>query len=86
MAKNRPVHEVRVGRIKSLVWANATASGIKHNVTVSRLYKDGQKWRTSENFSQEDLPTLCKVLDLTHTWIFEETVEPPRFIGTAAAG
>jgi hypothetical protein len=36
-----PVHEVRLGRIKAAVWENTTENGVRHNVTISRLYKDG---------------------------------------------
>lgn len=85
MAKNRPIHEIRVGKIKALVWANETVNGVRHNVTVARLYKDGHQWRSSDSFGQEDLPTVCKVLDLTHTWIFQATADDPPVEAGAAA-
>ena len=37
--KAKPVHELRLGRIKAAIWANETDNGIRHNVTLSRLYK-----------------------------------------------
>lgn len=37
--KAKPVHEVRLGRIKAAIWANETENGVRHNVTISRLYK-----------------------------------------------
>jgi len=36
--KIRPVHEVRLGRIRAAIWENETQNGTRHNVTVSRLY------------------------------------------------
>ncbi len=43
--KNRPVHKVRLGRIVATVWANETENGVRHNVTVSRIYRDAdQQW------------------------------------------
>src|SRR5436190_4055 len=39
-------------------------------VAVSRLYKDGEEWKSSESFGRDDLPLLCKVADQAHTWIF----------------
>ena len=36
MATNRPVYEVRLGRIKACVWANPTERGVRYNVTIAR--------------------------------------------------
>ena len=71
MSKPRPVHEIRLGAIKAICWANNTNYGVRHNVQVRRLYKDGEDWKESDSFSRDDLPVVAKVLDLAHTWIFE---------------
>ena len=34
----KPVHEIRMGRIRAAVWENETKNGNVHNVTISRLY------------------------------------------------
>lgn len=73
--KRRPVHEVRMGRIKAAVWENATENGTRHNVTLSRIYKDGEQWKDTASFGRDDLPLVAKVADLAHTWIFEQTAE-----------
>jgi len=70
---NRPVHEIRLGHVKAVIWANQTEAGIRHNVSVQRLYRDGDTWATSDSFARDDLPLLAKVADLAHTWIFIET-------------
>jgi hypothetical protein len=54
--KNRPVHEIRLGRIRAAIWRNDTENGTRHNVSLSRLYKDGDEWRDSTSFGREDLP------------------------------
>lgn len=69
MAKH-PVHEIRFGLIKVCVWHNQTRMGDRHNVTIVRLYKDGDVWRESQHFGREDLPLLAKAADLAHTWIY----------------
>lgn len=74
--KSKPVHEVRLGAIKAAIWANETANGKRHNVTFTRLYKDGDEWKRTESFGRDDLPLLAKVADLAHTWIFEQTQKP----------
>ena len=74
-AKQKPVHELRMGRIKAAIWENETQNGTRHNVTVSRLYRDDDGWKDSTSFGRDDLPLVCKVLDQAHDWIFEQPVE-----------
>lgn len=69
-SSNRPVHEIRMGRVRAAIWANETEKGVRHNVTVSRLYKDGDEWKDSASFGRDDLPLLSKVSDQAHVWIF----------------
>lgn len=72
-AKTRPIHEVRLGRIRAAIWENDTQNGTRHNVTVSRLYKDGDQWKDSTSFGRDDLPLVAKVVDQAHSWIFEQS-------------
>lgn len=72
---NKPAHEIRLGRIKATIWENSTENGSRHNVTLRRLYKDGDQWKDSESFGRDDLPLVAKVSDLAHTWIFEQAQE-----------
>lgn len=71
MSSNKPVHEIRMGRIKAAIWENSTQNGPRHNVTLVRIYKDGNQWKTSDSFGRDDLPLVMKVADLAHTWIYE---------------
>jgi hypothetical protein len=71
-AKQKPAHEIRLGRIKATIWENQTESGIRHNVTLSRIYKEGEEWKQSTSFGRDDLPLVAKVADLVHTWIYEQ--------------
>lgn len=66
-----PIHQVRIGLIKACVWKNQTASGERYNVTVSRLFRNGDHWKESSHFGRDDLLALAKVVDLAHTWITE---------------
>jgi len=68
-----PVHEVRLGRIKAAVWENTTENGVRHNVTICRLYKDADKWKDSSSFGRDDLPLVMKVADQAHDWIFNQS-------------
>ena len=72
----KPVHEVRLGRIRAAIWENETQNGLRHNVTFSRLYKDGDQWKDSSSFGRDDLPLLAKVADMAHSWIFQNGQDP----------
>lgn len=67
----RPVHEVRLGRIKAVIWENETKDGIRHNVSLSRIYKDGNQWKDTTSFGRDDLPLVAKLADIAHTWVYE---------------
>jgi hypothetical protein len=67
--KNRPAHEVRYGHVKAVIWRNETPNGHMYNVTVARLFKDGDEWKASSSFGHDDLLVLAKALNDAHTWI-----------------
>ena len=70
--QKKPVHEVRLGRIRAAVWLNDTDTGPRYNVQISRLYKDkADKWKDSTSFGREDLPLVAKVADLAMVWMYE---------------
>ena len=73
--KTKPAHEVRLGVVKAAVWRNETEAGVRYNVTFSRLYKDGDSWKSTESFGRDDLLLLGKVADETHSWIFAQGQE-----------
>ncbi|MCB1128794.1 MAG: hypothetical protein KDM81_20020 [Verrucomicrobiae bacterium] len=66
---NKPTHEVRLGVIKAAVWKNEGENGPRYNVKFSRLYREGNQWRTTESFGRDDLLLLAKVADQAHSWI-----------------
>ena len=71
----KPIHEVRLGFIKAAVWKNETEAGVRYNATFSRLYKDGDEWRSTESFGRDDLLQLAKVADNAHSWICAQSQE-----------
>jgi hypothetical protein len=83
-----PVHVIRLGLIKASIWKNQTKSGERHNVTVARLYKNGDTWKESSHFGRDDLLSLAKVADMAHTWILRppSALEHAAGDGTSARG
>jgi hypothetical protein len=74
MAANKPVNEIRIGRIKACIWANEAGAKKtpRFGVTVRRLYKGDDGWKSTDSFDRDDLPVVAKVLDRAHSWIFEQ--------------
>ena len=75
-AKQRPAHEIRLGRIKATIWANQNDNGTWYNVPVSRSYKDGDEWKSSSSFGRDELLTVAKVADLANSWIHGQAQAP----------
>jgi len=73
MAKNQPIHDIRLGRIRAAIWANEGKAGVRYNIAIERLYLEGSSWRSTGSFGRDDLLLVAKVADLAHTWIFEAT-------------
>ena len=71
MTNPKPVSEVRIGRVKAAIWPNETEGRTWHNVTFSRLYKDGDQWKNTQSFSRYDLLVLAKVANQAHSRISE---------------
>ena len=69
---NKPVDEVRIGRVKATIWRNQTEDDRpRYNVVFARLYKDGDTWQSTQSFGRNDLLLLAKVADLAHTRVLE---------------
>ena len=69
---NKPIDEVRIGRVKATIWRNQTEDGkSRYSVVVARLYKDGDTWQSSQSFGRNDLLVLAKVADLAHTRVLQ---------------
>ena len=75
MATPKPVTEVRIGRVKATIWRNGAEEHSRHNVIFSRLYKDGDQWKSTQSFGRNDLLVLAKVADQAHSRIFELSQE-----------
>jgi hypothetical protein len=72
MAQDRPVHEVRLGKVKAAIWRNETDSGPRYSVTLSRIYKTDKGWESSFSFGRDELPLVEKVANMAHTWIYQQ--------------
>ena len=69
--RNRPVHEIRLGRVRASIWTNrGRGQGTWFNVSISRLYRDGNEWKTTTSFGRDDLPLVSKAAEMAYAWIW----------------
>ena len=66
---NRPAQTFRYGAIKCTIWRNDSRNGPFYSTVVTRSYKDGEDWKESNSFGQEDLPTAAKAMLDAHSWV-----------------
>ena len=80
MAQDRPVHEIRLGKVKAAIWRNETEAGPRHSVSITRIYKTESGWESSMSFGRDELPLVGKVADQAHSWIYQqsERAEPEQ--------
>src|SRR5690349_7115025 len=86
--KNRPAHKIRRGPLTLTIWKNDTENGPMYTVNPSRSYKDGDQWKETTSFHQQDLLVLGKLLDDAETWIAAQraaarSTEPAQETGYA---
>jgi hypothetical protein len=69
---NKPAQTFRYRAVKCVIWCNDGRNGSFHNTVITRSYKDGDDWKESHSFGQDDLPTLAKAALDAHSWIQEQ--------------
>jgi hypothetical protein len=73
--KQKPAKTFKLGRTKAAIWANQSEGrDVWFNVTVVRLYKDGDQWKDTSAFRRDDLPMVRMVVDMAYAWIWEQEV------------
>jgi hypothetical protein len=84
--KPKPIHEVRLGRVRAAVWQNTTDKGTRHNVTFSKLYKDPDgHWKDTASFGKEDLLLLAELARMAFHDLWERS-EPVKTSEEEAEG
>ena len=69
---NKPAQTFRYRAIKCVIWRNDGRNGPFYNTVITRSYKDGDDWKESPSFGQDDLPTVAKAALDAHSWTQEQ--------------
>jgi hypothetical protein len=68
----RPVHQVRLGRIVCKVWENQHPEGTWYSTTISRLYRANDQWRSSNSYGRDDLLLVAECARQAMHWIYRQ--------------
>ena len=66
---NRPEQNLRYGGVEAAIWRNHGENGDFLNTTFTRHFRQGDDWKQTESFREQDLPTLSKVAADAHSAI-----------------
>lgn len=69
---NLPTHEIRRGLIKVRIWQKYARGRLRHTITVTRLYRNGDLWKESTRFGRDDIAVIRLALDVAHTWVLKQ--------------
>lgn len=68
---NRPIRIFRLRGVKAAVFENKGDQGVFHKVTLQRIYREGEQWKTTQSLGRDDLPVAILLLDRAWQFILE---------------
>jgi hypothetical protein len=75
MSDNRPAHKIRGSAGSGLtltIWQHDSDKGHWYSATPSRSYKQGDEWKESNSYSQQDFLELAEMFREAHSWVKEQ--------------
>jgi hypothetical protein len=70
---NKPVQIFRLRGVKVSVFENHAQEAVFHKVTVQKIYREGEEWKTSTSLGRDDIP-IARLL-MGQAWEFILTRE-----------
>jgi len=65
----RPIHSIPAGGIEVSIWENQGQKGTFYTITLRRSYKQGDEWKETGSYGEDDLLRLSKLIDEADGWI-----------------
>jgi len=66
----KPVKSVKIGAIEVAVWENSSKEGNKFfTTTIERNYKNGEEWKKTGSFHNDDLPKAILALQEAYHFV-----------------
>jgi hypothetical protein len=72
MTNNKPVHQIKEGRVRAAFWSIGHGSPNGYTFTFERLYKQKESWKSASSFYIDDIERLEKVLSEAKSWFTQQ--------------
>lgn len=69
MSERQPAQRFRIGSVTAAIWKSDAGF---FNVTLTRSYKDGNDWKSTDNLNHGDLLNGARVLQRAEDWISKQ--------------
>lgn len=79
-----PIHQIRQGPFKALVWKSNFEHGVRYTATFARVQRGGESGLMSEALGRDDLLSFARTALKAHAWIGQQPDSPT--VGDHAAG
>jgi len=74
-SNRKPVQQYRDGSIRAAIWSNASEKGTFYSVTITRTFKEGEKYKDSASFSGTELLRVSRIAALAYDYILAKRAE-----------
>lgn len=65
-----PTHTTRAGLIRASVWETTDEKGIRHKITISRLFREENgSWQRGKTFYSSELAAVIEAIGKAQRWI-----------------
>lgn len=68
---NKPIRTFRLRGVKVAVFENKAGENTFHKVSLQKIYRDGEAWKTTQSIGRDDLPVARLLLDRAWEFILE---------------
>jgi len=68
---NKPIRIFRLRGVKAAVFENKTGANTFHKLTLQKIYREEERWKTTQSLGRDDLPVACLLLQRAWEFILE---------------
>ena len=70
--KSKPAHKIRSGALTVTLWKHEGDKGPWFTATPMRSYKQGDEWKETNSYGQEDFLELAEMFREARAWVIKE--------------
>lgn len=69
----KPAHTVKLGSVRAAIWENEGKNGTWFNVTIGRVYKEGEEFKESASFTKDELILVRLASEQAEEWLAKQS-------------